>query len=78
MVGWLEKGLDFHVSKDEEGVGGQVGSPGVKRLSQSCTEKALGMRVVSHARILDVDAHGAAAQNAIRSAGQNQEEDAQG
>ena len=35
IVGWLENGLDFHVPKDEEGVGGgeerggQVGCLGV-------------------------------------------------
>ena len=55
MVGCLENGLDFHVSKDEEGVEGKsvvlVSSVSLKAALASSTE-ALGMRVVSHARIL--------------------------
>ena len=64
MVGWLENGLDFHVSKDEEGVEGKsvvlVSNASLKAALTSAT-KALGMRVVSHARILGVDAYGAGA-----------------
>ena len=64
VVGWLEKLLDFHVSKDEEGVEGKsvvlVSNASLKAALTSST-KALGMRVVSHARILDVDAYGAGA-----------------
>ena len=64
MVGWLESGLDFHVSKDEEGVEGKsevlVSNASLKVALTSST-KALGMRVVSHARILGVDAYGAGA-----------------
>ena len=64
MVGWLEKGLDFHVSKDEEGVEGKsvvlVSNASLKAALTSST-KALGMRVVSHARILGIDACGAGA-----------------
>ena len=52
MVGWLENGLDFHVSKDEEGVEGKsvvlVANASLKAALTSTT-KALGMRVVSHA-----------------------------
>ena len=84
-MGWLESGLDFHVSKDEEGVEGKsmvlVSNASLKAALTSAT-KALGMRVVSHARILGVDPYGTggveAAQNAIRTANQNQVEDAQG
>ena len=64
MVGWLENGLDFHVSKDEEGVEGKsvvlVSNASLKAALTS-SAKALGMRVVSHARILGVDAYGAGA-----------------
>ena len=64
MVGWLENGLDFHVSKDEEGVEGKsvvlVSNASLKASLTSST-KALGMRVVSHARILGIDAYGAGA-----------------
>ena len=64
MVGWLGNGLDFHVSKDEEGVEGKsvvlVSNASLKPVLTSST-KALGMRVVSHARILGVDAFGAGA-----------------
>ena len=62
MVGWLENGLDFHVSKDEKGVEGKsvvlVSNASLKAALTTST-KALGMRVVSHARILGVDAFGA-------------------
>ena len=37
MVGWLESGLVFHVSKDEEGVE-QVGGLGLERFAQSVTD----------------------------------------
>ena len=75
MVGWLESGLVFHVSKDEEGVEGKsvvlVSNASLKASPTSST-KELGVRVVSHARILGIDAYGArgceAAQNAIRTA----------
>ena len=64
MVGWLQKGLDFDVSKGEEGVEGKsvvlVSNASLKAALTSST-KALGMRVVSHARILGVDAYGAGA-----------------
>ena len=55
MVGWLENGLDLHVSKDEGGVEGKsvvlVSNDSLKASLTSST-KALGMSVVSHARIL--------------------------
>ena len=62
MVGWLEKGLDFHVSKDEEGVEGEsvvLVSNGALRAALASSTKALGMRVVLHACILGTDAYGA-------------------
>ena len=64
MVGWLENGLDFHVSKDEEGVEGKsvvLVSTASPKASLTSSTKALGMRVVSHARILRIDAYGAGA-----------------
>ena len=64
MFGWLENGFDFHVSKDEEGVEGKsvvlVSNASLKAALTAST-KALGRRVVSHARILSVDAFGAGA-----------------
>ena len=84
MVGWVENGLDFHVSKGEEGVEGKsvvlVSNASLKAALTSST-KALGMRVVSHARILGstlLEA-GAARQRRTQYARltQNQEEDAQ-
>ena len=60
-MGWLENGLDFHVPKDEEGVEGKsvvlVSNAPLESALTSST-KALGMRVVSHARILGIDAYG--------------------
>ena len=64
MVGWLENGLDFHVSNDEEGVEGKsvvLVSDASLKASLTSSTKALGMRVVSHARILGIDAYGAGA-----------------
>ena len=53
MVGWLENGLDFHVSKDEESVEGKsvvlVSNASLKASLTSST-KALGMRVVARQR----------------------------
>ena len=64
MGGWLESGLDFHVSKVEDGVEGKsvvlVSNATLKAALTSST-MPLGMRVVSHARILGVDAYGAGA-----------------
>ena len=61
LVGWLENGLDFHVSKDEKGAEGKsvvlVSNASLKAALTTST-KALGMRVVTHARILGVDAFG--------------------
>ena len=58
LVGWLESGLDFHVSKDEDGVEGKsvvlVSNHALKTVL-TAKMKALGTRVVSHARILGVD-----------------------
>ena len=51
MVGWLENGLDFHVSKDEEGVEGKsviLVSNGALKAALASPMKAIGMRVVSH------------------------------
>ena len=62
MMGWLENGLDFHVSKDEEGMEGKsvvLVSNASLEASLTSSTKALGMRVVSHACILGIDAHGA-------------------
>ena len=78
MVGWLENGLDFHVSKDEEGVEGKsvvlVSNASLKAALTSST-KGLGMRVVSHARHPGRrpvwSGGGEAAQNAIRTPDQN-------
>ena len=78
MVGWLENGLDCHVSKDEEGVEGKsvvLVSNGSLKAALSSSTKALGIRVVSHGRIRNRGSE--ATQNAIRTADQNQEEDAQ-
>ena len=80
MVGWLENGLDFHVSKDEEGVEGKsvvLVSNAFLRAALTTSTKALSMRVVSHARILGV-LRREAAQDAMCKADENQEEDAQG
>ena len=63
LVGWLENGLEFHVSKDEEGVekAWRAISDASFKPSLASSTKALGMRVVSHARILGIDAYGAGA-----------------
>ena len=64
LDGWLAGEWAFHVSKDEEGVEGKsvvlVSNASLKAALTSST-KALRMRVVSHARILGVDADGAGA-----------------
>ena len=84
-LGWLENGLDFHVSKDEGGVEGQIGGPGLERHAQSATdlvdegarqEGCLARAHLGHRRVRSRG--GGAAQNATWAADHNQEEDAQG
>ena len=63
-TGWLEAGLDFHVSKVEGGAEGKsvvlVSNFALKTVL-TAKMKALGMRVVSHARILGVNSFGVGA-----------------
>ena len=57
----VNDGLDFHVSKDEEGMEGKsvvLVSNGALKTALASSMKALGMRVVSHARILGIDVYG--------------------
>ena len=61
MVRWLENGLDFHELKDEEGVEGKSVVLVSNASLKAALTSSLGMRVVSHARILGVDACGAGA-----------------
>ena len=60
-MGRLESGLDFHVSKDEEGEEGKsviLVWNGALKAALASPMKALGMRVVSHTRILGIDTCG--------------------
>ena len=62
LIGWLESGLDFHVSKDENGKEGKsvvLASNRTLKEMLAAKVKPLGMRVVSHARLLGVDSFGA-------------------
>ena len=64
LIGWLESGLDFHVSKDENGKEGKsvvLASNQTLKEMLAAKVKPLGMRVVSHARLLGVDSFGAGA-----------------
>ena len=54
MTGWLESGLDFHVSNDEEGMEGKsviLVSNGALKTALASSMKAVGMRVVSRTRV---------------------------
>ena len=62
LIGWLESGLDFHVSKDENGKEGKsvvLASNRILKGMLAAKVKPLDMRVVSHARLLGVDTFGA-------------------
>ena len=74
LVGWLENGLDFHVSKDEKGVVlvscADHGNEGARHEGRLARSHPGDRRVWSGRR--------EAAQDGICAADQNQEEDAQG
>ena len=83
LIGCLESGLDFHVSKDENGKEGKsvvLASNRTLKEMLAAKVKPLGMRVVSHApgRRLVWGWYGEAPQDAVWAAGWCQEEDAQG